>query len=85
MNSTYFGLMAEFGTGTVLLTDICEKYFGLSEAQAQRRAKNHQLPLPIFRAVKSQKSPLLVNISDLAKHLDEMRSIAEKEFIAVNY
>ncbi|WP_354624589.1 pyocin activator PrtN family protein [Psychromonas sp. MME2] len=85
MNSTYFALMAEFGTGTVPLASVCEKYFGLNEAQAQRRARNHQLPLPIFRGAKSQKSPMLVNISDLAQHLDKMRAEAESEFIAVNY
>jgi hypothetical protein len=85
MNSTYFALMSEFGSGTVPLTEVCEKYFGLNEAQAQRRARNHQLPLSTFRGAKSQKSPILVNISDLAKHLDHMRSVAEKEFIAVNH
>jgi len=84
MNSTYFALMSEFGTATVALADICEKYFGLNEAQAQRRARNHQLPLPTFRGAKSQKAPVLVNISDLALHLDKMRSDARDEFVAVN-
>jgi hypothetical protein len=36
MNSTYFALMSEFGSGTVPLAQVCEKYFGLNEAQAQR-------------------------------------------------
>ncbi len=84
MNSTFFALMAEFGTGTVELKDICEKYFGLSEDQARRRAKVHKLPIPVFRPSKSQKAPMLVNLADLASHIDKMRELALEEFQSVN-
>ena len=85
MNNTYFALMSEFGTGTVALSDICEKYFGLNPAQAQRKARRHELPVPTFRGANSQKCPVLISLTDLAKHLDEMRAIAQHEFTQVNH
>lgn len=37
--STFFALMAEFGTVEVELGKVCEKYFGLSEDKAKARAQ----------------------------------------------
>lgn len=84
MNSTYFALMAEFGSGTIELSEICEKYFGLKKHRARIMANRHQLPIPVFRAVDSQKSPLLVNIADLAEHLDKMHARAKQEYLEIN-
>jgi hypothetical protein len=38
MNSTYFGLLAEFGEANIPLEKVAPKYFGLSSLEAKRRA-----------------------------------------------
>jgi pyocin activator protein PrtN len=38
INSTYFGLLAEFGEANIPLSKVAPKYFGLSFAEARRRA-----------------------------------------------
>ncbi len=79
MNPTYFGLLAEFGESEIPLERVCEKYFGLSTPKAKRRACLQQLPIPAYRAG-SQKSPWLISAIDLAKHIDEKRSIATRQW-----
>ena len=38
MNSTYFGLLAEFGEANIPLERVAPRYFGLSFEEARRRA-----------------------------------------------
>jgi hypothetical protein len=73
MNSTYFGLLAEFGEANVLLERVSSKYFGLSPAEAKRRALASCLPVRAFR-LSGQKSPWLVSIADLAELIDKSRA-----------
>jgi hypothetical protein len=81
--STYFALLAEFGTGQIPLRQICEKYFGISERLACRRAMLQQLPVPAFHAG-SQKSTWLIDAADLASHIDLARDKARNYWEAVN-
>lgn len=83
MNPTYFGLLAEFGEAEIRLERVCEKYFGLSVAKAKRRACLQQLPVPAYRGG-SQKSPWLISAIDLAKHIDQQRRIAERQWVNMN-
>lgn len=82
MVSTYFGLLAEFGTAEIPLSLIAPKFFGLTEAEAKRRAALQDLPIPVYRAG-SQKSPWLVSAADLAKYLDEQKARARKDWEAM--
>ena len=79
MNPTYFGLLAEFGESEIPLERVCSKYFGLSVTKAKRRACMQQLPIPAYRAG-SQKSPWLISAVDLARHIDEQRRSAERQW-----
>jgi len=72
MNSTYFGLLAEFGEANIPLALISPKYFGLSLREAARRASSQRLPCRVFR-LGGQKSPWLVSIADLAELIDKRR------------
>lgn len=83
MNPTYFGLLAEFGESEIPLERVCGKYFGLSVGKAKRRACLQQLPIPAYRAG-SQKSPWLISAIDLAKHIDQQRRIAERQWANMN-
>jgi pyocin activator protein PrtN len=77
MNSTYFGLLAEFGEANIPLTRVAPKYFGLSVDEAKRRAPGKSLPCRVFR-LGGQKSPWLVSASDLAELIDEQRERATR-------
>jgi len=44
VNSTYFGLLAEFGEANIPLERVAPKYFGLSFEEARRRAPAKMLP-----------------------------------------
>ena len=77
MNSTYFGLLAEFGEANIPLAHVCAKYFGLGFAEARRRAPSQLLPCRVFR-LGGQKSPWLVSASDLAELIDRRRAQAGK-------
>lgn len=75
MNSTYFGLLAEFGEANIPLEHVAPKYFGLSSAEARRRAPAKLLPCRAFR-LGGQKSPWLVSATDLAELIDARRQKA---------
>ena len=75
MNSTYFGLLAEFGEANILLERVAPKYFGLSYEEARRRAPAKMLPCRAFR-LGGQKSPWLVSAADLAELIDQQREKA---------
>lgn len=53
--NTMFLLMAEYGSATVQLSQVCEKYFGLKPSTAEKRAAMGDLPIPTFRVAESQK------------------------------
>ena len=77
MNSTYFGLLAEFGEANIPLERVAPKYFGLSFEEARRRAPAKMLPCAVFR-LGGQKSPWLVSVVDLAELIDRRRGQAAK-------
>jgi hypothetical protein len=77
VNSTYFGLLAEFGEANIPLARVSPKYFGLSFEEARRRAPTQMLPCRVFR-LGGQKSPWLVSAFDLAELIDRRRGQAAK-------
>lgn len=81
--STFFGLMAEFGTSQIPLADCCESYFGCGEAQAKEKAAANRLPVPAFK-VGSQKAQWFIHAEDLARHIDAERERQAERWQAVN-
>lgn len=78
--STEMQLLALFRQPAVPLDDISEHYLHLSPVVARQRAGLNQLPFPTFRMTKSQKAPVMVKLSDLAKHIDAQRDAAQAEW-----
>lgn len=76
IQSTYFGILAEFGEANIPLDKVAPKYFGLSAGEAKRRAPSRTLPCRAFR-LGGQKSLWLVSASDLAELIDRRRRLAE--------
>lgn len=81
--STFFMLCAEFGTAQIPLRDCCEKFFGLSEKEASRRAIKQQFPFPVYRGG-SQRSKWIVRADDLAIYLDEIRAESLRDWQKLN-
>lgn len=81
--STFFALMAEFGTAEIPLESISDKFFGLNPKMAKNRAAKAQLPIAAYRAG-TQKSQWLVSAQDLADYIDDQRAKARKEWDQVN-
>lgn len=77
--STYFALMAEFGTGHIPITEIGKKYFGYDEAKAKKEAAAGSYPFPVFR-VGSNKSVWMVDIAEMATFLDKAKEKAKAEY-----
>lgn len=75
MNSTYFGLLAEYGEANIPLERIAPKYFGMSYPEARRNALAKLLPCRAFR-LGGQKAPWLVSAADLADVIDRQRAKA---------
>lgn len=80
-SSTYFGLLAEFGSAHIPVTEIGAKYFGYEADKAKRKAAKGKYPFPVFRSG-GQKSIWMVDIADLAAYLDKVKEKARAEFNA---
>ena len=80
-NSTLSVLLKRFNYAKLLrLEEVCEEYFGINYKTAKRRANEHSLPLPAFRIGKSQKLPFVINIDDLAQHIERSTVQAHGEW-----
>ena len=71
MNDTELKLLAIHKGPAVPLDKICERYLNMSIKTAIEAAALNRLPFPTFRLGESRKAPLMVNIKDLATHMDE--------------
>jgi hypothetical protein len=63
--------------GPVPLQDVCERWLNLSPEVALKRAALNRLPFPTFRLSESKRAPLLVDLRDLAGHIDRTRECAK--------
>ena len=77
MLKTYAALLLQYETQDIPLELICEKYFGLSLKQAERKARHSELPVACFRGG-SQKTKWLIDAEDLACYLDKIKSEARQ-------
>lgn len=65
-------------TERLLLSDICEEFFGVTERVAIRKASLGLLPVPAFRLTGTRKGPLFVLRGDLDDHVNRQRDKAYK-------
>ncbi|OCH11555.1 hypothetical protein A6E03_04240 [Aliivibrio sp. 1S128] len=59
---------------------IAKEFLGLTPAAAKRKARNQELPFPVIRLIKSQKSPWLINFDDLVAYVERMSQEAYKDW-----
>lgn len=82
MTTTELQLLALHKAPAVRLDAICDHYLNMSPAVAGKRAALNTLPFPTFRINDSLKAPVMVKVTDLAKHIDAKHESAEKEWEA---
>lgn len=76
--NTMFLLMAEHGSAEIPLEKVAP-LFGLSRAEACKRACRQALPVPAYQPG-SQKAPWMVDVRDLAAYIDAQRDKARKDW-----
>ena len=62
------------------LSDISRQYLGMEYAEAAKLAALNRLPFHTFKLRDSRKAPLMVTVSDLAKHIDSSSECAKKKW-----
>ncbi|WP_087024458.1 pyocin activator PrtN family protein [Thaumasiovibrio subtropicus] len=83
--NTNFALLARFGSPTVELRNVCQEFFGITPKTAEQKVKACDFPVPTFKLRDSERSPTLIKIEDLAKHIDECYAAAKHEWQQVNH
>lgn len=79
MLKTLLLLLEEFGTLHVKAEIVSAKYLGLTKRETSERAHNGKLPFPTFRA-ETCRSPLLVDLRDVAEWLDTIRAATNSDW-----
>ena len=82
--STYFALLAEFGTAHIPLEAVAQKFLNLDPLVAKNKAAKQQLPFPCIRFSQSQKSPWFVDANALASFLFELIYDEKKTWEKIN-
>ncbi|WP_413479581.1 pyocin activator PrtN family protein [Vibrio hibernica] len=75
---THHILLMRYSNRVVLaVEEIAEDYLGLATSTAKRKAALGTLPFPVFQLGDSIRSPYVVHLDDLAKHIDKRCAEAE--------
>jgi hypothetical protein len=82
--NTNFALLARFEAPIINLKDVCQEYFGISVKTAMQRIKGQDFPVPTFRLVNSERSPVFIKVEDLANYIDQQYKIASNEWQQVH-
>ena len=82
--STFFSLMAEFGTAQIPLESMCDKYFNLKYGAAKRKAAKKSLPVPAVKIREEGHTKYFIKAEHLANLIDEQARIAKEDWSAVN-
>ena len=69
--NTEFALLAQYNKAFVTLEEISNDFFNMGEKKAEEIVASGDFPIPVMRGGKSQKSPYLLKVSDLAQYLDK--------------
>ena len=80
--NTAFLLMAQYeGKAIIPAQQVCEDFFPhLTLVKFLRKIYDGQIPLPLVRIEKSQKSAKGVHLMDLAEYIDSRRIEAQREY-----
>ncbi len=78
MVTTRLGLLEQFGSSIIHLTDIADQFFPFSYDVTVKKINSGELALNAFKMMSSQKAPFLVHIDDLVALMEERREDSRK-------
>jgi len=82
--NTVLLLMTQYESPVIPLKEIHEAYFGIkTHEEAAKKAIHNDLPIPAMK-LGGRKSPWLVNIVDLAAHIDKITDEQRKRWAKIN-
>ncbi len=81
--STYFALLAEFGTAQIPLESVAPKFLDIDVQTAKNKAAKQQLPFPCVR-IGGQKSRWFVDAGTLAEYIDRKADEAKQTWEKMN-
>ncbi|WP_199540425.1 pyocin activator PrtN family protein [Paraburkholderia kururiensis] len=83
--NTAFLLIAQFGAQAVIpIEDVRKAYFShIDSEKFMRKLSSGDIPLPVMRAEKSQKSGKFIGMMDLAVYLDVQMEAGRREYKAM--
>ena len=74
---TTLALMSIYKTPVIPLSEVCERFFGLSYEEALKKAARNELPIPAFRLTTSRKAPFMVSAEALGVWIDKTEAAAK--------
>lgn len=77
---TTLALLSIYKSPLIRLDEISQQYLNLQPEEASRRACRGELPFPVFRMSKSQRSPWVVTADELGGYIDKCSAEARKEW-----
>ena len=77
---TSLALMSIYRAPAVPLSEICDRYLGLSYEEAMRKAARNELPVPTFRLAESRKAPVMVSLEELGAWIDQTAEKARAQW-----
>lgn len=80
MTPTELQLLALHRAPAVPLDAICDTYLNMSRGTARAEAALNRLPFATFKLSESRKAPVMVKVTDLARHIDASHQCAQKEW-----
>ncbi|MCV6612879.1 MAG: pyocin activator PrtN family protein [Amphritea sp.] len=84
LSPTIWMLMAEYQSTAVPL-ESCLKYLGYATiGEANRAARDNELPVPTFLGKESKRGARMVHLTDLANHIDSQHRKATASWNAAN-
>ncbi|WP_224798197.1 pyocin activator PrtN family protein [Idiomarina abyssalis] len=76
-------LLVRYERSPVPLSEICKEFFGIGEKQAAMMAASQALPVPAFKLRESERAGWMVDLRDLAEHIDKKRRQALNDYTEV--
>ncbi|QDF66032.1 hypothetical protein FJQ87_04470 [Shewanella sp. SNU WT4] len=67
----------------ISVVDIAVEYLGLTPSTAKRKARNNELPFPVFRLSDSQKAPWLVTFEHFVEYVERVASMSHNDWICM--
>lgn len=77
-------LAAKYETPAIQLEVIREEFLGIkTKLEADRKASNFDLPIPVFK-LGTSRSPYMVHLQDLADYIDKQAAAARVELSRIH-